>query len=341
MDSDDLILRWLQGRASPGEARGLEQWRRADPANERRFSALEELWRITWVLDAPHDPRARPDPDDLITRADCERRAELKGPAREKPGPSVRWGRHLAKVAIAAGIAAVGLGVGGLIATWRGDEAPLAANVITTGTGELTTVSLVDGTNIRVGPLSTLRFAQEGKDRVAYLEGKAFFGVHSDRGRRFRVRTAEGEAVVFGTRFEVSSENDELRVLVVDGTVRVSSGGAEADIRKGEMSRSRLGHPPSKRKVSDIYSYLDWMGNAVVFQNTPLKEAIQEIERRYHLDVRLDDPKLADLGITMTLNEEDEKDVILVLCEVVDAHCSIDGNRVLIAGKAPSPPQSQ
>ena len=117
---------------------------------------------------------------------------------------------------------------------------------------------------------------------------------------------------------------------MVDGKVRVSSGGQQADLEKGEMSRNAEGMPPSKHRVRDVYAYLDWMGNALVFQNTPLNEAIDEIEHRYGVHVALEDPELGSLRVTMTLNDEDEKDVMLVICEVIGAQCPLEAGEVHI-----------
>lgn len=351
---DHLIIRSLQDRASVEEVRELHAWREQSPENERRYRRLAELWALTGAASAGvratrHD-EGLPDPSSLIARAEGEASernvphtaADLvgSGEAKGRAVPSLRartptWVRAAKIGALAAGFAAVGFGLARITAE---DAAPvnvLAESEIRTGAGEMTTVTLVDGTSIRVGPRTHLRLGQQGRDRVAWLDGRAFFGVEADPSRTFTVQTRHGDAVVHGTRFEVRSEDDEFRVLVVDGRVQVTAGGGEADLREGEMSQSPAGAPPSTSRVEDVYALLDWMGNSLVFQRTPLRRAIREIERRYGVEVVLESPGLADLAVTATFTDQSIEDVMLVLCGIIEGRCSVDGERVRIGTDAP------
>ena len=179
---------------------------------------------------------------------------------------------------------------------------------------------------IRVGPRSTLRFTQEGTEPVVWLDGQAFFGVQSDSTRRFIVRTEHGEAVALGTRFEVQSEDEEFRVLVVEGSVRVSAAGAAVELSEGLMSESRDGAPPSTTRVEDVHERLAWLGTTLMFRNTPLGRAIAEIEDRYQVEVVLDATQLEDLTVTATFTEQEAEQVVFVICEMIGARCAVDGD---------------
>jgi len=332
---DDLIIRSLQGRTTPEEERRLRVWRGREAENDRQYRVLRRLWRLAGIA-APRGEDDIPDPEAIIARAEAELggagaeryAAPPVGEERPEVGSPSSWRRRAVVGALAAGLVAVGFGVGAL--TGEADAPTLLSETeIVTGAGEMTTLSLGDGSSIRVGPQSRLRLSEEEGRRMAWLEGRAFFGVHADAQRPFTVKTSRGEAEVLGTRFEVRTE-EEFRVLVVDGSVSVSTGGTELQLSEGEMSRSVEGRQPSTERVADVYEYLDWLGNAIVFQATPFERALREIERRYGVDVSLEDPALGDMTVTATFTGRPVEQVIFVLCEIVNATCTIDEDRIRV-----------
>ena len=366
---DEVMIRVLQGRATPQEEGMLRGWRQATDGgetNERRFRRIRELWALTAAAAPDFSPFGRassasggiasqehaPALEEILSRAEvlgpslADRSSgppagrlsvmtDDEGGARTRRGRGSRGGllRKVGVVGLAAGIAAVGFGIG----VWSvggvgGDAGAVTSHMeVKTGPGEMTTVMLGDGTAIRVGGESKLRVSEgTGSDREVWLEGRAFFGVDASDSSVFTVRTAYGEAVALGTRFEVRTEGEEFRVLVVEGNVRVSASGAEVEVGEGVMSRSPGGEPPQTVAVEDMEAYLSWMGPTLVFRGTTLQRAIGEIERRYGVQVEVTDPELLDLTVTATFTVLPVERVISVICEIVGAECEIQGNRIRI-----------
>jgi transmembrane sensor len=354
-----LIVPSLQGRAKEEEELFLRRWREAAAGNEQEYRGLAELWDLTGRAAQADWAGPPPDSEFLIRRAESEgsRYGEL---ARVPAGPGAaargvpegegdvpsedqrsgtgvtradRRRRRIAWGTLAAVFVAVGFGLGVLADR---DEAwgPATDSEITTGPGELTTVTLSDGTAVRMGPSSQLRITQEGDDWVATLEGRAFFGVVPDAARTFTVRTRYGDAIAIGTRFEVSTEEEEFRVVVVEGHVRVSAADAAVDLEEGLMSRSTEGLAPVATPIPDLAGVLDWMGQSLLFRETPLGKAIQEIQRLYGVEVLLEDPALAEMTVTATFTGQGLDDVISVLCGIVGAECTLDEDRVRMRSEA-------
>ena len=46
-DKDELILRVLDGMATPDEIQTLAQWMETDPSNEVYFDQLKKAWNLT------------------------------------------------------------------------------------------------------------------------------------------------------------------------------------------------------------------------------------------------------------------------------------------------------
>jgi transmembrane sensor len=297
---------------------------------------------------APHEmvatgPTAAPHEMPAVRPAEEWQEREAAGAPQKGPGglPGIRrLGRlpgirrpgrvaHLLKVA-ALGLLFIPLGFGLGWFAGGGDRVAsvVPENEIITGDGEMATIAMQDGSSIRLGPRSRLRLREDGEARMAWLEGRAFFGIAPNSSRPFIVRTQHGEATVLGTRFEVRNEDVEFRVLVVEGSVQVSSGGEDARLEAGEMSRARSGEAPGVWAVEDVYAELGWMGNALVFQSTPLPSAIREIELRYGVTVLLLTPSLAELSITATLTDLQVHDVAMIVCEIIGAQCFIDADTI-------------
>lgn len=353
----DLAIRVLQGRATREEQEELRRYREMSAENERLYQELARLWSVTGAGALDVEAGDVPEIGGLIDRAEAENRVIESRPrdTREhevaaqpahafakrsrahvpSKGSSAhegkrRWVRQAVAGLVAASLVAVGFGLAMLS---MGQDTPglLATSEIATGAGEMTTLTLGDGSSVRIGARSQLRLIREEDRVVADLNGRAFFGVRSDPSRRFTVRTEHGEAEVLGTRFEVRSEDGEFRVLVVEGSVEVASGGETIGLLEGQMSQSIGGGPPTSSAVDEVYPHLDWMGNALVFQATPLSRVTREIERRYGVQVFLEEPELADVSITATFTDKKLEEVILVICEIVGARCLLEEDRIRIS----------
>lgn len=348
-DIEELIVRSLQGKTSPAEEERLRRWCASDPENERKYREAERLWASTGL--AAMIAEDRPAAEELIARAERMDRTSSAPPgdrgerspdgtwtdppssggARSGTAPaagtgdpaSSGWIRTLRNGALAAGLLAIGFGLANFVERPEAapDLEPLTTE-IETGPGEMTTVTLSDGSSVRLGPHSRLRAVEGLDERRVRLDGRAFFGVEEDPSRSFVVETEYGEAVALGTRFEVRAEED-FRVLVVDGTVSVSVAEADLEVSGGEMTRSSRDEPPAKSTVRDIYGELAWMGNHLAFRATPLSDALLEIERRYEVEIDLRAPALQDVPVTATFTGQPVEEVVSVLCEIVSARCTL------------------
>lgn len=232
---------------------------------------------------------------------------------------------------LAASLAVVGFGLGLLVNVFVSREGSLAYQEVTTGANESATVTLSDNTAVRLGPGSTLRVVDGGTNPVTWLEGRAFFGVVPDPERTFTVRTRYGDATALGTRFEVRTDEEEFRVLVVQGNVRVSSAGTSVEVGEGLMSRNAEAAPPTTSSVQNIDMHLDWIGQTLVFRATPLSRVVSEIQDRYAVTVELADDALNDMEVTAAFTDQPVESVLYVVCEIVGARCTVEDGHYRIA----------
>jgi ferric-dicitrate binding protein FerR (iron transport regulator) len=153
-----------------------------------------------------------------------------------------------------------------------------------------------------------LPIAQINKRKVN-LEGEAFFEVKP--GSRFSVQTGENRVNVLGTTFNVYARGEIYRVNCLSGRVEVQSGqetvvldpDMQATLREGKLYVN-----------SDVTPFVatGWLQDMFVFEGTPLREVVAEIERRYNIHVTPDyDSNLLYTGnFSKTDNPEEILEVI-------------------------------
>lgn len=206
----------------------------------------------------------------------------------------------------------------------------LQAGEFVTGATETATAVLSDGTVVRLAPGSRLRIPEDVGSREVILEGRAFFAVTEMVDQPFRVRTAAGEALVLGTRFEVRVVNEELRLIVLEGRVALGAGGNQVEVGAGEMSVAMDGSTTAPVRVEDMEPLVGWLKRFLVFQGTPLHEAARALEREYGVPVVVADTGLAQETVTGWYADRAFEDVLAIICGVMQARCSMEDGTAVI-----------
>ena len=169
-----------------------------------------------------------------------------------------------------------------------------------TATGEIRDIELPDGSSIVLNTASVIDFEQGGERRVVRLQrGELLVAVGADR-RPFAVETEHGAAVAEGTRYSVRRTPGASIVTVYESSVRLLPGnavGAVATLTAGQ--RARLTEDgvtplePAGRRLPD------WADRQLVFNDVPLAEVLDRLERYRSGWILLDDA-LAKRGLRFT-----------------------------------------
>jgi transmembrane sensor len=329
---EELILRVHHGTASRREHARLHAWNRRSPSNSQYSGDLDTVLKTASSVSWAKVAQARMPPvEDVITLS--ARLGRL--PVERARLSTLRAGRWFAAAAVAAGLSGIAL-------AWRSHAADtpaafqLGTNEIVTGASERTTVRLGDGTIVRLGPESRLVVMSTPAAREVWLSGRAYFAVPHVEGLPFRVRSHAGDAVVLGTRFDLQVSSDDMRVLVVEGAVKLSGRGMalpEIDVEASEIGRVALAAPPQSQSVEATYleNELSWLGNFLVFEDTPLAQVARELSRHYEVPVDVLDSTLAEETVRALFVDEKLEDVVSSLCRALGADCSIRESGVVIA----------
>jgi transmembrane sensor len=316
---DELICRSWKGELSAEEQQRLLAWRRHSRRNAEYYRDLHRALELAECAALDVEIPPPPSIDTLLCRS---ARA-----VRNQRSRARRWATPLrgGAVAIAAAAAIALLVLGPL---QRPAEPPFSftAGEFVTGTSETATLVLSDGTVVRLAPDSRLNMSGVAGSREVFLQGKAYFVVAKMDGYPFRVQTPVGEAVVLGTRFELRTQGDDLRLVVVEGKVALDAEGQRVEVEAGEVSQVSKGRPPALTRVEDVAPLVTWVGRFLVFQSTPLHEVALELEREYGVRVEVTDEALAEQTITGWYTDRSFDEVFAIVCGVLQANCSVEGD---------------
>ena len=162
-------------------------------------------------------------------------------------------------------------------------------------------LDLPDGSNIALNQNSTLTYPSQfkGKQRKVSLIGEAFFEVESNPEKPFIIQAGPVDIKVVGTSFNVRSYEDESDVIVSvkSGIVEVMNGMSLVSISKGqEAIFDKKGKDLNVSETSEI-NVNSWLTGEFNFENIPLQDVINTLERSYQANIDIGNPLIEDCPI--------------------------------------------
>lgn len=192
--------------------------------------------------------------------------------------------------------------------------------------GSIVKTVLPDSTVIWQNAGSSIKYPREytKKNRQVILSGEAFFMVHSDHLYPFYVSTSHLQVKVTGTRFNVSSYDEDKNTTVVleEGKVGIQNLSAR---KKNPLyyltpgmcySYSEKEHKAIVKNV-EVKKYTSWKNGKLIFRNDPLSDVCKQLRRWYNAEIELSDStgELLSHPFTMTVETETLTQVMDYLCQ--------------------------
>jgi len=168
----------------------------------------------------------------------------------------------------------------------------LAYNSIETPRGGQYQISLPDGTKVWLNAGSSLKYPVSfaaSQERKVHLKGEGYFEVSPDRNKPFRVLTEDTQEVeVLGTHFNINAYNREIKTVLLEGSVRVTSMTGDRD-RSVLLKPNQIVLNNGQRFVVKDLPYpaniIAWRDGYFVFNNANIKEIMTDLSNWYDLEV--------------------------------------------------------
>lgn len=289
----DWFTRLGSRRISTQSLRAFRDWRE-DPANDAAYQAVERTWSGARALAA--DPQVLKETEALLARR------------RSRPA----W---TAPAALAGALAfgLVALGAGALFLGFS------PAATYATAVGEQRLVRLADGSRLHVNTDSRVRVAfSRSERRITLARGQAFFDVAHDPQRPFVVAAGGARVRALGTKFEVRREAADVRVTLLEGSVRVAYEDRPTAWTLAPNQQLVLAGGRAAARPADAGQATSWTTGRLMFRSTPLAAAVAEVNRYSESKVRLAAPGLEARPVSGVFDVGDTDSFVRAVEELFD-----------------------
>ncbi|MFT4045629.1 MAG: FecR domain-containing protein [Solimonas sp.] len=215
-----------------------------------------------------------------------------------------------------------------------------------TAIGEQRRLALRDGSTVTLDTGSRLELSWHLRSRRAVLDGQALFDVARAAWRPFRVAAGDARVRVVGTAFNVREADGGASTLVtvLRGRVAVraaADGGDELLLGIGERARVRAGQVSAEARV-DTARGLPWTQGRLVFERTPLRDVLAEIQRYRRAPLTLTEPRLGALPLSGVFSVARSDDLLDLLPRMLPVRVErgADGAVRIDAAPAAAPAQA-
>jgi transmembrane sensor len=272
----------LGGRpVTPKMLRDFEAWR-DNPANDAAYLRVEAFWEAS--------SRHANDPEILrMTDAALNRR-------RRTP----QW--LTPRIFALGALTACGALAVAVLATLS-----VVFPAYSTSPSEQRVILLPDGTRVHLNVGSKLRVVFTGDRRRLFLSrGEAFFEVAHDAARPFLVDAGRAGVRAIGTKFDVRRDPDNVQVTLLEGVVRVDKrqGRGAWTLTPNQQLTVSAGDAVT-RSAADATRTTSWTTGRLIFSQTPLSEAVAEVNRYGRHKVELESADLSNRLVNGVFNTGD------------------------------------
>lgn len=200
-------------------------------------------------------------------------------------------------------------------------------------------VTLSDGTRVWLNAASELEYpvAFATDVREVSLQGEAYFEVAKDTVHPFIVRVGDYRLQVYGTEFNLNTyEPTRIEVALVQGSIGFQ---ANPDVREIRLKPDQVGiaDPLSGNTQvldADLYPFIAWKNNDMVFVNERLESIMQKVERWYDVEVIFGKAELKELRFYGDVKRyADIRELLAYLEQTSRAQFKVEGRTIVITEK--------
>ena len=196
-------------------------------------------------------------------------------------------------------------------------------------------LTLSDGTRVWLNAETELRYPVQfnGKERVVYLKGEAYFEVSKNKEKPFLVQVDDMSVKVYGTEFNVNTYN-KIETVLVTGSVGMNQGGKEVLLKPNQ--KGVFDQVSGKITVEDVdvLAYVSWKNGDFIFRNESLNSIMDKLSRWYGLEVLYQDAGLQDVRLSGNLKRyKDVRELFVSFEKISDARFKVQGNKVIVSSK--------
>ena len=351
-----LVLDYLaakeQGRTQ--EAANLEErlqdWLRKDPLHQQELDQAIWLWESTAVVPQDESWKSGFAAIQNSVEASVQKAHKTQGQTQAPTllESQVRTQKNKAiRLWAGAGAAAAVLAAMSIFIVFHKNKQVLPEAVQkawitkTSAPGKITNIILPDSTEIMLNAGSSISFPgnfTQASRRTVKLQGEAFFKVKRDPNHPFIVHSSNLQTLVLGTSFNIRAwGKSSPEVTVLTGKVAVSrdsAGTQSAAIQLLPNQKAGLDLKSGllyREKLEDARTAIGWTEGKMTFDQTPMEEVFEAIERRYGVTL-IADRSFKDCKLTARFGNTNIKEVLQTIQMTLNIQYTINKQTIYIKG---------
>ena len=208
--------------------------------------------------------------------------------------------------------------------------------VIETASGQQSTLTLNDGTIVRLNQNSKLIYPKNfnQQTRNVTLSGEAFFEVSHNENKPFLVNVGCYTVKVLGTKFDVNAYKDDIysytslkegKVLIVDNQ---KGHKVLSELKPGTQLGYNRNTGNYAVKSIDINAIANWRLNQIVIRNQKLGTVAEMLSSKYGYTIDVNNCKIEKLMYNITIEKEPLDEILSdIHCVTPQVHYYIDHER--------------
>lgn len=340
--NDESFLRWIEGNARNDEVIHWENWIKEDKQHEILVQQAQKLLNIPFSNYTLTEKEIKRELHRLNkTIDDRENKAKasvtkLNASQNKRKHTSYRY-----VIAVAAAVALL-IGIISVIHLNRSSKPKnqlASLRNISVPYGKREILKLSDGSKIIVSAHSKLhyRITNDGKENVnVWLKGEAYFSIVHNKHRMVQIHTPEGIITDLGTQFDVNARSNATRVVLVEGKIviqRRDSMGREGkpfQMKPRQMVKITSSSNKLNIKYVNTEVYTSWIHSKLVFDNTPVREAIKNIEEYYGVSIKVKNSQILKQRISGSIQNTGLKTALKGLAEILKVKVIHKNNIILM-----------
>lgn len=247
-------------------------WLLADPLHRRAYDEMSAIWQLL----------AHPE---LSEDTPITKNTSIKS-------VKSRWYGAVASLALFVIVAGIG---------WQQNWPLRLQSDYYSYVGEQTVVTLDDNSEVILNSNSAINvnFSEQLRE-VTLLKGEARFNIAKNSRRPFVVNTAQGQVTVTGTQFNVSLNNKEAIVSLLEGSVKLLSNTVSGQRKNLSVNQQAKLTAQGISAVNefDAQAVTAWQRGQIVFYSASLSEVVAKLNRYRKGKIIISDHSLNQLQVS-------------------------------------------
>ncbi len=210
--------------------------------------------------------------------------------------------------------------------------------VIQTAEGEMITLTLADGTEVKLNSNSRLVYPhqfQKGQERKVHLEGEAFFRVKHDGKSPFVVDAGGVLTKDLGTTFNVRAYSDhDCKVTLVEGSVAVLAKGTKAKpIVLTPGQQYSVGSEAMQSHVNNVDTdeTTAWADGVYYYHDQTLEHIVSDLAARYQVGVDFHNQQVKAVHLDFSADRKGSlAEAVQLLNDLGIAKVSVKGRHIVV-----------